>query len=97
MSTDGSTEPTITGSGFAYDHAFVRVEPFETVSDGGKRMQAFNFVALENDAEQWWYGTGLIIKKDGTVGQQRLTTRILPTTARDELRRILTNRKKATS
>ncbi|WIB65277.1 hypothetical protein [Curtobacterium sp. MCBD17_040] len=92
MTTDGTVEPTITRSGFAYDHAFVDVEPFETVSDGGKPMQVFDFHALENDAEHWWYGRGLVIKKDGTVGQQRLTTRIIPDTVSDELRRVLNNR-----
>jgi hypothetical protein len=86
----GSTEPTITGSGWAYDHAFVRVEPFETVSDGRKRMQVYSFTALDGDAEQWWFGSGLIIKKDGTVGRQTLTTRIVPDTVAAELRRIRT-------
>lgn len=85
MSAD-STEPTITGSGWAYDHAFVRVEPFETVSDGRKRMLVYSFVALDGDGERWWYGTGLIIKKDGTVGRQTLTTRIIPNAVAAELR-----------
>jgi hypothetical protein len=58
----------VTGSRIEYDYAVVTVEPFESVSDSGKRFMVQGFLGYLADQGRYVRARGRLILKDESLG-----------------------------